>query len=67
MATLLTQLLIVFDEFADSSVNVAVKQFVIVEQKAGYISAAQEKIYNALNEAGIEIPFPQRDIHVKQD
>ena len=60
-------LTVVFDEFADSSVNVAVKQFVIVEQKAAYIAETQEKIYNALNEAGIEIPFPQRDIHVKQD
>ena len=60
-------LTVVFDEFADSSVNVAVKQFVIVEQKASYIAETQEKIYNALNEAGIEIPFPQRDIHVKQD
>ena len=57
---------VVFDEFADSSVNIAVKQFVIVEEKAAYISATQEKIYNALNEAGIEIPFPQRDIHVRQ-
>ena len=58
---------VVFDEFADSSVNIAVKQFVIVEEKAGYIAATQEKIYNALNEAGIEIPFPQRDVHIKKD
>ncbi|MBO4427274.1 MAG: mechanosensitive ion channel family protein [Bacteroidales bacterium] len=58
---------VVFDEFADSSVNIAVKQFVIVEEKAGYIAATQEKIYNALNAAGIEIPFPQRDVHIKKD
>lgn len=55
---------VVFDEFGDNSVNVAVKQFVLVAEKAGYISRAKEVIYNALNENNISIPFPQRDIHV---
>jgi small-conductance mechanosensitive channel len=27
----------------------------------------KEEIYNALNEAGIEIPFPQADVHVRAD
>ena len=55
---------VAFEEFADSSVNVAVKQFVLVPLKASYTAQAQELIYNALNEAGIQIPFPQRDIHI---
>ncbi|MBQ7268605.1 MAG: mechanosensitive ion channel [Bacteroidales bacterium] len=55
---------VVFEEFADSSVNVAVKQFVLVHLKAVYTAQAQELIYNALNASGIEIPFPQRDIHI---
>lgn len=56
---------VTFDEFAASSVNVAVKQYVLVQNKVAYTAQAQELIYNALNEAGIEIPFPQRDIHIK--
>ncbi|MCU4157033.1 mechanosensitive ion channel [Carboxylicivirga sp. A043] len=28
-------------------------------------SAITQQVYNALNEAGIEIPFPQRDVHIK--
>lgn len=55
---------VVFDEFGDSSVNIAVKQYVLVPERAGYIAAAKEAIYNKLNGNGIEIPFPQRDIHI---
>ena len=56
---------VVFDEFGESSVDMAVKQYVLVSERAGYIAGAKEAIYNALNENGIEIPFPQRDIHMK--
>lgn len=56
---------VVFDEFDESSVNIAVKQYVLVAERIAYKDKAKEVIYNALNEAGIEIPFPQRDIHVK--
>ena len=58
---------VVFDAFDESSVNVAVKQYVLVAERIPYVDKAKEVIYNALNEAGIEIPFPQRDIHVKND
>lgn len=52
------------EEFGDNSVDIAVKQFVLVPQRNAYLARAREIIYNALNEAGIEIPFPQRDIHI---
>ncbi|MBP5689605.1 MAG: mechanosensitive ion channel [Bacteroidales bacterium] len=52
------------EEFGDNSVNIAVKQFVLVPQRNSYLAQAREIIYNALSEAGIEIPFPQRDIHI---
>ncbi len=52
------------EEFGDNSVNIAVKQFVLVPQRNTYLAQAREIIYNALSEAGIEIPFPQRDIHI---
>lgn len=55
---------VVFDGFGDSSVDLMVVQFVLVSQKAAYSSAARELIYNTLNTNGIEIPFPQRDIHI---
>ncbi|MBQ7622944.1 MAG: mechanosensitive ion channel [Bacteroidales bacterium] len=55
---------ITFDAFDESSVNVAVKQYVLVVERIAYSDRAREVIYNALNEAGITIPFPQRDIHV---
>ena len=56
---------VVFDAFDESSVNIAVKQYVLVAERIGYVDRAKEVIYNALNAAGIEIPFPQRDIHIK--
>jgi small-conductance mechanosensitive channel len=48
-------------------VEIAVKQFVLVPERNGYIDRAKEVIYNAFNKNGIQIPFPQRDIHVIQD
>ena len=54
-----------FQDFGDNSVNLSVVQFVSVEEKFTYASRAKEAIYNALNENGIEIPFPQRDLYIK--
>ena len=55
---------VAFGEFDDSAVTMAVKQWVLVAERAGYIDRAKEVIYNTLNENKIEIPFPQCDIHV---
>ena len=55
---------VVFDSFDESSVNVAVKQYVLVVERIAYVDKAKEVIYDALNAAGISIPFPQRDIHI---
>lgn len=57
---------VTFDSFGDSSVNIALKQYVLVEERYGYIAKVQELIYNTLNENNIEIPFPQRDVWIKQ-
>lgn len=56
-----------FGQFGDNSVNVAVKQFVLAAEHIAYRDRAQEVIYNALRENGINIPFPQRDIHIIKD
>ena len=52
--------------FGDNSVDLSVKQYVLVEQRYAYIAKANEYIYKALNDNGIEIPFPQQDVYVKQ-
>jgi potassium efflux system protein len=51
--------------FGDSSVDLTVKQYVLVTERYNYIDKANDAIYRALNENGIEIPFPQTDVHVK--
>ena len=38
----------------------------LVEQKLALTSRIKEIIYNTLNSNHIEIPFPQRDVHLKQ-
>ena len=53
-----------FAGFGDSSVDLTVKQFVLVEEKAAYMAEAREVIYDTLNRGGIEIPFPQCDVHM---
>lgn len=56
---------VMLTSFGDSSVNLTVKQFVLVSERYNYIDKANDAIYRALNENGIEIPFPQTDLHVK--
>ena len=51
-------------DFGDSSVDIAVKQYILASEQIPYVDKAKEVIYNALNENGITIPFPQRDIHI---
>jgi small-conductance mechanosensitive channel len=55
---------VVFGEFDDSAVTITLKQWVLVAERAGYIDRAKEVIYETLNENGIEIPFPQCDVHL---
>ena len=52
---------------SDSAVDIAVKQSVLVAERAGYIDRAKEAIYDALNAAGISIPFPQCDVHIVKE
>ncbi len=55
---------VVVADMADSSVNIAVKQYVLVPERIGFIDRAKEVIYDALNANGITIPFPQCDVHL---
>lgn len=58
------QISVYFDDFGDSSVNLYAVMWILVENKFVIVSKAKELIYNALNENNIEIPFPQRDLHI---
>jgi MscS family membrane protein len=58
--------LIYFAEMADSSLNF--KAYVYVDSFQNRFRAIDEmnsRIYKALNKAGVEIPFPQMDVHLK--
>jgi small-conductance mechanosensitive channel len=58
---------VVVNDMSDSSVDIAVKQYVLVAERIGYIDRSKEVIYEALNDAGITIPFPQCDVHLIHD
>ena len=53
-------------DFGDSSVNLKVNVWLPVLSSYGDAGRVLECIYNTLNENGIEIPFPQRDLHIIQ-
>jgi len=52
-------------EFGESSVNLQVRINITVDSFGIFQAQAREAIYKAFNEKGIEIPFPQVDVHVK--
>ena len=56
---------VVFDSFGDNSVNLFVTYWVLVEQNFMMTGRVKEVVYNTLNAHHIEIPFPQRDIHIR--
>lgn len=57
----------VFSEFGESSVNFQLLCWVDAIKQIYVVGDIMECIYDTLNENNIEIPFPQRDIHVKKD
>ena len=54
-----------FDNFGESSINLAVVLYTTVETHYTFPARAKEAIYNAFHDNGIEIPFPQRDVYLK--
>ena len=52
------------EEFSDSSVNIGMRYWVPTKQYFQILYQANLAVYNALEQAGITIPFPQRDIHM---
>ena len=56
---------VVFVDFGESSVDLAVAVWMLVEEKIRLSAAIREAVYNTLNQNNIEIPFPQRDVHMR--
>ncbi|MCF6170386.1 MAG: mechanosensitive ion channel [Bacteroidales bacterium] len=54
-----------FDGFGDSALNFRVRIWTAMDVGLTTKSEVAMGIYDALAEAGIEIPFPQQDLHVK--
>ncbi len=54
-------------ELADSSVNFTVRVWVDATNYGGVLFDMNEKVYKAFNKEGINIPFPQMDVHISKD
>lgn len=52
---------------ADSSVNFTVRVWVKTEDYWGVYFDTNAKVYNEFNKAGLNIPFPQMDVHVHKN
>ncbi len=51
---------------ADSSVNITVRAWVKTDDYWEVFFALNERVYNEFGAAGLHIPFPQMDVHVKK-
>lgn len=54
-------------ELADSSVNFAVRAWVKSADYWGVFFDLNEKIYKTFGQEGLNIPFPQMDVHVHKN
>lgn len=55
---------VLFSDFGESSINLIVAMWILVDKKPTFIAQVKETIYNTLNKNHIEIPFPQQDVYV---
>lgn len=57
---------VAFDLFGDSALNFTIRAFLAdMDNRISVTSELHAEILKRLGEAGIEIPFPQRDVHIK--
>ena len=55
----------VVSELADSGINFKMFVWADAPKKSYVVSDVLKRIYDTLNANGIEIPFPQQDVHIK--
>ena len=58
------ELFIAVSELADSSVNFTVRAWVKSSDYWDVFFNINEKVYNSFNQEGLNIPYPQMDIHL---
>lgn len=58
---------VLFENFGDNSVDLQVVLWTPVATRLIDIARIKETIYEVLNDNGVAIPFPQRDIHIITD
>ena len=56
----------VVGELADSGINLKMFVWADAPKKSYVVSDVLNCVYDTLNQHGIEIPFPQQDVHIKQ-
>jgi potassium efflux system protein len=56
---------VTFEEFADSTLNLVLRAYVSIEVRLSTKSAMNNAILEQFREAGIEIAYPQRDLHLR--
>ncbi len=57
---------IALSELADSSVNLAVRVWVEAGDYWSVLFDMNHKVYNSFNKEGLNIPFPQMDVHLQK-
>ncbi len=58
---------VIWEDFGDSSLNFELRSYILNSDNAHIVrSDLHFSIYKALKDAGITIPFPQRDLHIKE-
>lgn len=53
-------------EMADSSVNLTFRVWVESDDYWNVFFDMNEKVYDAFNKSGVQIPFPQMDVHIQK-
>jgi potassium efflux system protein len=57
---------VTFDQFGDSALNLTLRAYLPdMDERLSVIHQMHERIHQRLADAGIEIPFPQRDLHLR--
>ena len=57
---------VLFSDFGASSVDLKITFWVLVDKKSVFMAKVRETVYQTLNAKGIEIPFPQQDIYIRE-
>jgi len=56
---------VLFEDFGDSAIVFSLRFFTSIENSIAVETEVRSAVYKLFGERGIEIPFPQRDIHIK--